>query len=107
MRFKVTIQRAPAPQNLCEWQCVIRMNSEVIKTASEICVLSQHHRDYACELSRHRQHGVWNLCAITNLSRVCMSAITMSVGRRLEYVCYHDAVKTMQVSYHNTVAMNM
>ena len=45
---------------------------EVVKMASEICVLSRRHRGSACELSqrrreyayevsRRRQEGVWNM----------------------------------------------
>jgi len=107
MRFKVTIQGAPAPRNFCEWHSVIWMNSGVIETASGICVLSWRRREYACELSRRRQDGVWNMCAITKLSRVCMWAITTSSRQRLEYVCYDDAVESMQVSHHDAVATNM
>ena len=47
------------------------------------------------------------MCAITKLSRVCMSAITTSSRQHLEYVCYHDAVESMQESHHDAVATNM
>jgi len=36
-----------------------------------------------------------------------MSAITTLSRRRLEYVCNHDAVESMQVSHHDAVATNM
>ena len=29
------------------------------------------------------------------------------VKRSLEYVCYHDAVESMQVSHHDAIATNM